>query len=254
LVEPSTDSGNKRAAGLPIAHIADKRVFGTYFRVGFYGWRFGDMDGCEYIYKEPGITKLAEISGRLEQFYAELFGRERVVIIKDSNAVNRQRLDADIGYIQCTYVEPYFDDSDLRHRRTHWHRCTNVSAQFAYAYSVQLRRFTYATPFTLDGRAHGALHEQYKRRTILTTTHALPYMKTRVPVVDREHTDLTPIEVAIDDVTKKTRQLRAACEQEPIDVKMLQMVLQGSIGTTVNQGPIEVCTGLVDNLNCVMNR
>ena len=30
-----------------------KRIFGTYFRVGFYGQRlFGDLDGEEYIYKE----------------------------------------------------------------------------------------------------------------------------------------------------------------------------------------------------------
>lgn len=42
-----------------------KRVFGTYFRVGFFGTRFGDLDGEEFIYKEPAITKLAEISHRL---------------------------------------------------------------------------------------------------------------------------------------------------------------------------------------------
>ena len=39
---------------------------------------------------------------------------------------------------------------------------------------------------------------------------------------------------------KKARELALATTQEPIDVKMLQMVLQGCIGTTVNQGPIEV--------------
>lgn len=43
-----------------------KRVFGTYFRVGFYGSSFGDLDGEEFIYKEPAITKLPEISHRLE--------------------------------------------------------------------------------------------------------------------------------------------------------------------------------------------
>ena len=33
--------------------ILGKRIFGTYFRVGFYGQRlFGDLDGEEYIYKE----------------------------------------------------------------------------------------------------------------------------------------------------------------------------------------------------------
>jgi hypothetical protein len=40
--------------------------FLTYFRVGFYGHKFGDLDGEEFIYKEPAITKLPEISHRLE--------------------------------------------------------------------------------------------------------------------------------------------------------------------------------------------
>jgi len=47
-------------------------------------------------------------------------------------------------------------------------------------------RFMYATPFTLDGRAHGELHEQYKRKTILTTLHFFPYVKTRLSVINRE--------------------------------------------------------------------
>jgi hypothetical protein len=34
--------------------------------VGFYGSRFGDLDEQEFVYKEPSITKLAEISHRLE--------------------------------------------------------------------------------------------------------------------------------------------------------------------------------------------
>lgn len=43
-----------------------RRLFGTYFRVGFYGSKFGDLDGEEFIYKEPMLTKLPEISHRLE--------------------------------------------------------------------------------------------------------------------------------------------------------------------------------------------
>ena len=43
-----------------------KRMLGTYFRVGFYGSKFGDLDGEEYIYKEPAITKLPEVSHRLQ--------------------------------------------------------------------------------------------------------------------------------------------------------------------------------------------
>ena len=41
-------------------------MFGTYFRVGFYGHKFGDLDGDEFVYKEPPITKLPEVAHRLE--------------------------------------------------------------------------------------------------------------------------------------------------------------------------------------------
>lgn len=46
---------------------------------------------------------------------------------------------------------------------------------------------------------------------------------------------LTPIEVAIEDIMKKTQELAIATNQDPADPKILQMVLQGCIGTTVNQ-------------------
>ena len=49
-----------------INRLQGKRIFGTYFRVGFYGARFGDLDGEEYIYKEKALAKLPEIAQRLE--------------------------------------------------------------------------------------------------------------------------------------------------------------------------------------------
>lgn len=103
-----------------------------------------------------------------------------------------------------------------------------------------VERFIYSTPFTYDGRAHGALYEQCKRKTILTTEHAFPYVKTRVNVRDRQQLVLSPIEVAIEDVQKKTNELANAANSQPVDPKILQMVLQGCVGTTVNQGPAEV--------------
>ncbi|KAG8196069.1 hypothetical protein JTE90_007809 [Oedothorax gibbosus] len=205
-----------------------KRVFGTYFRIGFYGNKFGDLDAEEFIYKEPYLTKLPEISHRLENFYAERFGSEFVEVIKDSNTVDPSKLNPDKAYIQITYVEPFFEMFQLRERVTHFDRNYNI------------RCFIYATPFTPDGRAHGELHEQYKRKTILTTAYTFPYVKTRIQVIERQQIVLTPIEVAIEDIMKKTQELGAATTQEPSDPKILQMVLQGCIGTTVNQGPMEV--------------
>ena len=65
-----------------IESLQGKRVFATYFRVGFYGQRFGDLDGEEFVYKEPALTKLPEIACRLETFYANKFGQDNLIIIK----------------------------------------------------------------------------------------------------------------------------------------------------------------------------
>ncbi|XP_036596667.1 dedicator of cytokinesis protein 6 [Trichosurus vulpecula] len=205
-----------------------ERMFGTYFRVGFYGSRFGDLDEQEFVYKEPSITKLAEISHRLEEFYSERFGDDVVEMIKDSNPVDKAKLEPHKAYIQITYVEPYFDTYELKDRVTYFDK------------NYDLRTFLFCTPFTADGRAHGELREQHKRKTLLSTAHAFPYIKTRINVIHKEETVLTPVEVAIEDMQKKTRELAFATEQEPPDAKMLQMVLQGSVGPTVNQGPLEV--------------
>uniref|UniRef100_A0A665V7C9 Dedicator of cytokinesis 6 n=1 Tax=Echeneis naucrates TaxID=173247 RepID=A0A665V7C9_ECHNA len=205
--------------------VYNQRMFGTYFRVGFYGCRFGDLDEQEFVYKEPSITKLAEISHRLEEFYSERFGDEVVEIIKDSNPVDKHKLDANKAYLQITYVEPHFDTYELKERITYFDKNYN------------LRTFMYCTPFTLDGRAHGDLCEQYKRKTILTTSHAFPYIKTRINVIHKEEIILVPMEVAIEDMQKKTQELAFATNQDPADSKMLQMVLQGCVGTTVNQVP-----------------
>ena len=78
------------------------------------------------------------------------------------------------AYLQITYVEPYFDTYELKERITYFDKNYN------------LRNFMYCTPFTLDGRAHGDLHEQYKRKTFLTTSHAFPYIKTRINVIHKE--------------------------------------------------------------------
>ncbi|XP_063042281.1 dedicator of cytokinesis protein 8 [Engraulis encrasicolus] len=213
-----------------------KRMFGTYFRVGFYGSKFGDLDEREFIYKEPGITHLPEISHRLENFYSQCFGDGVLEMIKDSTPVDRSKLDTSKAYIQITYVEPYFDDYEMKDRLTNFEKNFN------------LRRFMYTTPFTKSGRPRGELNEQYKRKTILTTAHSFPYVKTRIHVIQKDEFDLTPIEVAIEDMQKKTRELAVATHREQPDAKMLQMVLQGSVGATVNQGPLEVASVFLNEI------
>lgn len=97
-------------------------------------------------------------------------------------------------------------------------------------FKMFLERFVFFTPFTPDGRPHGQLNQQYKRKTILTVAHHFPYLKTRIRVQSRQIVVLEPIEVALEDLKNKTDELAHSVRQDPADPKMLQMVLQGCIG------------------------
>ncbi|KAM9327750.1 dedicator of cytokinesis protein 9-like [Pholidichthys leucotaenia] len=204
-----------------------KRLLGTYFRVAFFGQGFfEDEDGKEYIYKEPKFTPLSEISQRLLKLYSDKFGQENVKIIQDSGKVNPKDLDLKYAYIQVTHVTPYLDEKELEDRKTDFEKSHNI------------RRFVFETPFTMSGKKQGGVEEQCKRRTVLTTTHCFPYVKKRIAVMYQHQTDLSPIEVAIDEMSAKVTELRLLCSASEVDMIRLQLKLQGSISVQVNAGPL----------------
>ncbi|KAF7711080.1 dedicator of cytokinesis protein 9 isoform X8 [Silurus meridionalis] len=204
-----------------------KRLLGTFFRVAFFGQGFfEDEDGKEYIYKEPKFTPLSEISQRLLKLYSDKFGQENVKMIQDSGRVNPKDLEAKFAYIQVTHVTPYLEDKELEERRTDFERNHNI------------RRFVFEMPFTECGKKHGGVEEQCKRRTVLTTTQCFPYVKKRIAVMYQHHTDLSPIEVAIDEMSVKVTELKSLSSAAEVDMIRLQLKLQGSISVQVNAGPL----------------
>ncbi|XP_036425767.1 dedicator of cytokinesis protein 9 isoform X2 [Colossoma macropomum] len=213
-----------------------KRLLGTFFRVAFFGQGFfEDEDGKEYIYKEPKFTPLSEISQRLLKLYSDKFGQENVKMIQDSGKVNPKDLEAKFAYIQVTHVTPYLEEKELEERRTDFERSHNI------------RRFVFETPFTVSGKRHGGVDEQCKRRTVLTTTHCFPYVKKRIAVMYQHHTDLSPIEVAIDEMSSKVAELKALCAAAEVDMIRLQLKLQGSISVQVNAGPLAYARAFLDD-------
>lgn len=71
-------------------------------------------------------------------------------------------------------MEPYFDEEEYVKRVTPFEQENNI------------RRFVFETPFTLSGKAHGALSEQHKRKTILTSkTNILFFINFLVYMVRR---------------------------------------------------------------------
>ncbi|XP_056411626.1 dedicator of cytokinesis protein 9 isoform X17 [Hyla sarda] len=215
-----------------------KRLLGTYFRVAFFGQGFfEEEDGKEYIYKEPKLTPLSEISQRLLKLYSDKFGAENVKMIQDSGKVNPKDLDSKYAYIQVTHVTPYFEDKELQERKTEFEKTHNI------------RRFVFEMPFTLSGKRQGGVEEQWKRRTILTALHCFPYVKKRIPVMYQQHTDLNPIEVAIDEMSKKVAELRQLCSSTEVDMIKLQLKLQGSVSVQVNAGPLAYARAFLDDTN-----
>ncbi|XP_062373625.1 dedicator of cytokinesis protein 9-like isoform X2 [Sardina pilchardus] len=213
-----------------------KRLLGTYFRVAFFGQGFfEDEDGKEYIYKEPKFTPLSEISQRLLKLYSDKFGPDNVKMIQDSGRVNPKDLDSKFAYIQVTHVTPYLEEKELEERRTDFERSHNI------------RRFVFETPFTVSGKKQGGVEEQCKRRIVLTTTHCFPYVKKRIAVMYQHHTDLSPIEVAIDEMSGKVGELRALCSASDVDMIRLQLKLQGSISVQVNAGPLAYARAFLDD-------
>uniref|UniRef100_A0A8I5ZNM2 Dedicator of cytokinesis 10 n=1 Tax=Rattus norvegicus TaxID=10116 RepID=A0A8I5ZNM2_RAT len=227
---------------LKVAEVvnSEKRLFGRYYRVAFYGQAVGffeEEEGKEYIYKEPKLTGLSEISQRLLKLYADKFGADNVKIIQDSNKVNPKDLDPKYAYIQVTYVTPFFEEKEIEDRKTDFEMHHNIN------------RFVFETPFTLSGKKHGGVAEQCKRRTVLTTSHLFPYVKKRIQVISQSSTELNPIEVAIDEMSKKVSELNQLCTTEEVDMIRLQLKLQGSVSVKVNAGPMAYARAFLEETN-----
>ncbi|CAF97479.1 unnamed protein product, partial [Tetraodon nigroviridis] len=187
--------------------------------------------------KSPSSTGLSEISQRLLKLYSDKFGADNVKMIQDSNKVNPKDLDPKFAYIQVTYVVPYFDEKEQQEKMTDFEGHHNIN------------RFVFETPFTLSGKKHGDVEEQCKRRTILTTSSSFPYLKKRIQVVEQQSTEMNPIEVAIDEMSRKVSELNQLCNMEEVDMIRLQLKLQGSVSVKVNAGPMAYARAFLEEKN-----
>ncbi|MPC66516.1 Dedicator of cytokinesis protein 9 [Portunus trituberculatus] len=154
--------------------------------------------------------------------------------------VEADELESRYAYIQVTHVSPYFTEEDRVNRQTEFDRNNNINT------------FMFETPFTQGGKAHGKLEEQWKRRVIIKTDYSFPYVKKRILV---NHTEvkvleMSPIEVAIDEMESRAKELKEIINKKPTDVKKLQLKLQGSISVQVNAGPLAYASTFLDESHC----
>jgi len=208
--------------------------------VGFYGSQVEELDGKEYIYKEPKITRLGEIQERLKTIFCEKFkcSEDKLRIITDSNTVDRAKLqiDTEICYIQITSLVPYFEQWEIKERVSYYERNVNIN------------QFIFSTPFTLTGKSHAEnLKDQHKRKTILTVENQFPYLKKRLLVAGKHEINLSPIENSIETIESRIDQFNSELRASPPNPKTLQNVLQGSVLTQVHVGPKKIAEDFLGN-------
>lgn len=75
-------------------------------------------------------------------------------------------------------------------------------------------------------------------------------MLKRIAVKDRQIIELSPIEVAIDEMQSKISELDEVVFTQTIDVKKLQLRLQGAVAVQVNQGPLAYANSFLDSKVC----
>lgn len=129
-------------------------MFGTYYRVTFFGREFGHLHEQEFIYREKGLAKLRDISDRLMKIFGpKVGGADKIQIIQQSGEVDIASLSPGC-HIQITRVMPYFEEDDAQ-RITYYERNTCI------------RQFMYEAPYLKDPPKPGktiAEHVKVKKK------------------------------------------------------------------------------------------
>lgn len=213
----------------------------TYYRVGFYGEKFGKLDRKEYVCREARDVRLGDIMEKLSHIYESRMDGTTLHVIPDSRQVKADELQAEVCYLQITAVDPVMEDEDLGSRR-----------ERTFPLSVRARvfdRFLFDTPFTKNGKTQGGLEDQWKRRTVVQTDGSFPALVNRLQVIKSESLEFSPVENAIGMIETRTAALRNELEEprssEGDQLQSLQRILQGSVAVQVNSGVLSVCTAFL---------
>lgn len=167
--------------------------------------------------------------------YSKRFGAEKFEIITDSKPIQELKLDPNRVYLQLTSVEPYFEGPG-----------EPPSGDFEESHG--LTKFVYETPFTKEGKARtDDVTKQWMTKNISVTVASFPYCKKRIEVDREDSIQISPLQIAISSLKKKNRELNDVISNEPLDLKKLQLRLQGSVMVTVNSGSLTYARAFIGN-------
>jgi hypothetical protein len=206
-----------------------------------------ELRGKEYIVRNGSYLHVSEFQSLIKQQLQLLVGNEvPVFVLPDTSPMPSD--DAQEAYAYMTSLTPVImnNSSSLSNEDITsptsllWKkRLDNISYRNEYS------RFLFSVPYTKEGRAHAKTMDlQWKRTTTLTVRYPFPYILSRQIVIKREVRDLSPIEVALDDIQERivsmVDELRKPPSKVQSDINNLMRLVQGTVAPQVNAGAAEV--------------
>ncbi|KAI6226407.1 hypothetical protein M3Y99_01290000 [Aphelenchoides fujianensis] len=254
-------SCTRRTAAHPEIQNSGKRHLGAYFRVVPYSTLYFRNDhGAQFIFREPGLTSLAEACDRMVQLFRRALSTDHVRFLTD-HGVDTSSLDPAIAHIQITHVEPLCLPTDDSRPPTEEefeaHLLRMQQPEMNFVAHTNVRRFYYEKPLIEPQAAESneKISEQARlslMRVFLTSDRekfshprAVGCESSR-PTRRPSILSCWPARICTERRPKSNESSKRPAFRPParliaanlgsLDVKGLQLILQGSVSPTVNVG------------------
>ncbi|KAI6207973.1 hypothetical protein M3Y96_00065300 [Aphelenchoides besseyi] len=235
-----------------------KRHLGTYYRVVLFSpLHFRDDHKAEFVYRERGLTSLAEACNFMVKLFRRALNTDQVQFLT-AHDIEPKDLDPKIAHLQITHVEPLTCSSANRapsEEEFEAHLMRMQLPEMNFAAHTNVQQFYYEKPFiepqsTDDTDKVAEQARLWLKRVFLTTEESFPSIRRRLRIVSKSTSTLNPLMLACENLHRKALQIQVIlqkagisptgpldkCKLNLLDVKGLQLILQGSVSPTVNAG------------------
>lgn len=210
------------------------RSLGVYYKVQFH-------DEYVFIYrnsKNQNLWQFCEAIKPTAQYYAR---DKEVSIVQQGNGLTIDQLeDPDKYYVHVKYLLQYFTPEERKARSSVFEQNFNIGY------------FYYDIPFSKN--AQTSIEHCWLKRTIIELDYPMPFLLSRVRVSERNFKYITfqPIQYACQSMRDQIAKIEESCQRlrilrgmknhlgEREGMNDLQMRLQGTLLTSVNEGPLSM--------------
>ena len=200
-----------------------ERIIPNYYRVGFYGKSFGELNGRMFVYSSR--LRLPDFVKHI----SEQFGKDGTELEVAPNSKTPAELTADASknFVQICNVLKYLDGEEQRQKS----KLAEIDLHFGVS------RFVLTLP--VPGKTE---HDTRKKQTLYYAKGKFPGIFARLEIDQSRTVErvIAPIDVSRELVEEKYFELERELSRKQPDAKRLQMLLTGSLLATVNLGPLKI--------------